>query len=199
MMESLAALDFLCLVAVPVLAILFVIQWIRKKPKKWVGISALICVVVIVVCTITASCLSQESVDDATIVTENDQLMSINEEETLPTLTSESEFGEEEWSEGMEAVAEMFYFHSMAELISDDITLEKISNDIMQITINLGKDDPEEIREKIEEIGPVIGKVFSQDEKITSCSSCNIVVVDGDGMRLFAYSVDSDASLTVIE
>lgn len=35
----------LCMVAIPVLVILFIVQWIRKKTKLWFGLSVLFCIV----------------------------------------------------------------------------------------------------------------------------------------------------------
>lgn len=49
-METLmAVLVALCFLAAPVLAVIFMVQWIRKKPKKKIGISALCCMAGVIV------------------------------------------------------------------------------------------------------------------------------------------------------
>lgn len=48
-------LTIICVVAIPVFMIIFVVKWIRKKPKKKIGLTCLACVIGLVVFSIVGS------------------------------------------------------------------------------------------------------------------------------------------------
>lgn len=58
-MESLmVGLIIACGIAIPVLGVIFIVRWAMKKPKKWIGLSVLFCVIGIVVFSVAGASIN---------------------------------------------------------------------------------------------------------------------------------------------
>lgn len=189
-MGLLAFIDMLFWVAVPVLTVLFIVMWVKKKPKAKFGIAAMVCAVGIIICSFVASdVLKTEDEYKAEI----EQLKATNEE-LSENLKKSNEIAQEyldKYSEEFFADmdVEVEAFTSLAKIISEDSVCVKAADNILQITIPLGSETIKSMDKKVADNLKPILLAFSASDTF---DALNIVVVDGNGVCVFGVSVDSE-------
>lgn len=121
----------LCFLAVPILLVIFIVKWIRHKPKKKIGIAILLCIAGVIIFSVMGGAFMTDEQRAEMEQRKEDRISSIVEEEPKPTesqheteeIPAESKEPTEEVKTEVEKFAE-----------SNDITVELSTN--MEIVLN---------------------------------------------------------------
>lgn len=135
-----ALMMFLCAVAAVVLFIIFIIQWIRKKPKMWIGLSSVFCLAGIIMFTIIGVSLPENNLSSEEKTVNKNVIDSIEMKTEEKILLFERELYSNKYfysegvvsdlSDGLGGYSFIFYENSNKGIVNSSLSISKNNKNV---------------------------------------------------------------------